>query len=156
MTTWQDVSSSSGPWVHYAASGCLPSLLDAAATEDVLLVQLDGTRMHSLEDLFREYVREFSFPEYFGWNWAAFGECMKVLDGQPARAYLTIITHGDEILSDEPEELNTYLRQLEKIGRRWGSAFALGPAWGGGEVPFHTVVIDGSDTLDIPRTHVDA
>jgi hypothetical protein len=112
--------------------------------------------MHSLEGLYREYVREFSFPEYFGWNWAAFGECMKELDGQPARAYLTIITHGDEVLSDEPEELSTYLRQLEKIGRRWASAFALGPEWGGGEVPFHTVIIDGIDTHDILRAPEDA
>ena len=77
-------------------------------------------------------------------------------NGQPARAYLTIITRGDEVLSDEPEELGTYLRQLEKIGRRWASAFALGPGWGGGEVPFHTVIIDRSDTLDTRRASEDA
>lgn len=97
----------------------------------------------SLEELFREYVREFSFPEYFGWNWAAFDECMKELDWLPARRYLTIITRADEVLSEESGELATYLRQLDDIGRHWGGAFALGPEWGGGEVPFHTILVGG-------------
>lgn len=156
MTAWKDVSSAVGPWVHHAAAESLSSLLESAATADVLLVQLDGARMRSLEGVYREYVREFSFPEYFGWNWAAFDECMKDLEAQPAHAYLTIITRGGEVLSDEPEELSTFLRRLEEIGRRWSGAFAVGPAWGGGQVPFHTVIIDGSDTLDIPRTQEDA
>jgi hypothetical protein len=67
-------------------------LVETAATADVLLIQLDGARMYSLEAVYREYVREFLFPEYVGWNWAAFGECMKEFDGRSARAYLTIIT----------------------------------------------------------------
>jgi hypothetical protein len=92
--------------------------------------------------LFREYVREFSFPGYFGWNWAAFDECMKELEDQPARTYLTVITRADQILSAEPDELRTYLRQLEDIGRRWAGAYALCPEWGGGEVPFHTLLQD--------------
>jgi len=144
MISWEDVSGPRGPWVHRAASEEVPSLLESAASADVFLVRLDGARMHSLEEVFREYVREFSFPEYFGWNWPAFDECMKELDRQPARAYLTIITRGEEVLSAEPDELSTYLRQLEDIGRNWGSAFALGPEWGGGEVPFHTVMIEGN------------
>lgn len=142
MTTWNEVSRTSGPWVHRTAAGDLPLILGPAGSADVLLVRLDGARMHTLEELFREYVREFSFPEYFGWNWAAFDECMKELEGQPARAYLTIITHADQVLSAEPDELPTYIRQLEEIGRRWGGAFALGPEWGGGEVPFHTILVE--------------
>jgi hypothetical protein len=99
--------------------------------------------MHTVEELFREYVREFSFPEYFGWNWAAFDECMTELEEQPARGYVTLIRRADEVLSAEPGDLATYLRQLEEFGRHWAGAFALGPDWGGGEVPFHTVLVDG-------------
>lgn len=36
--------------------------------------------MHTVEELFREYVRAFSLPGYFGWNWAAFDECMSELE----------------------------------------------------------------------------
>jgi hypothetical protein len=73
---------------------------------------------------------------------------MKELDGRPAHAHLAIITRGVEVLSDESEGPNTYLRQLEEVGCRWGGAFALGPECGGGEIPFHTVIIDGSDIRD--------
>lgn len=144
MTTWNEVSRPSGPWVHRTMKDDLTLILESAQSADVLVVRLDGARMHTLEELFREYVREFALPEYFGWNWAAFDECMKELDDQPARAYLTIITGGEQVLSAEPDELPTYLRQLEGIGRRWAGAFALGSEWGGGEVPFHTILVGGS------------
>jgi hypothetical protein len=145
MTTWSEVSRITGPWVHRATPEELLQILHAAASADVLLVQLDGARMHTLDELFREYVREFSFPEYFGWNWAAFDECMTELEARPAHAYLTVIARAEETLSAELGELDTYHRQLEGIGRHWAGAFALGPEWGGGEVPFHTVFVDGSD-----------
>lgn len=142
MRTWDHVSRPVGPWVHRAAAWDLPSIREAAAEADLLLVELDGARMQSLEGLFREYVREFSLPEYFGWNWPAFDECMKELEGRPAQGYLTIIKRADEVLAGEPGELDTYLRQLDNIGRRWAYAFALGPDRGGGEVPFHTVLVE--------------
>jgi hypothetical protein len=99
--------------------------------------------MRTVEELFREHVREFSFPEYFGWNWAAFDECMTGLEDRPARAYLTLIMRASEVLAAESGDLATYLRQLEDIGRHWAGAFALGPEWGDGEVPFHTVFVEG-------------
>jgi hypothetical protein len=37
---------------------------------------MDGRRMRTVDDLFQQYLREFRLPEYFGWNWAAFDECM--------------------------------------------------------------------------------
>lgn len=142
MTTWSEVLISGGPWVHRADAAELPLIREAAGTTDVLLVELDGARMSTVDELFREYVREFSFPEYFGWNWDAFDECMHDLEERPARAYLTIVIHADHVLSAEREDLATYLRQLEDIGHGWSSAFGLRPEWGGGEVPFHTVLID--------------
>ena len=122
MTTWQDVSSPSGPWVHYTAPGSLPSLLGDAATADVLLVELDGARMHSLEDLYREYVREFAFPEYFGWCWPAFDECMTDLNGQPARAYLTIIRMVEELGALAAEVRLLIPRVPVRVGPSWRSS----------------------------------
>lgn len=143
ITNWDDVMRPIGPWVRRAAAADLAPIREAATTADALLVELAGSRMHTVEELFREYGREFSFPEYFGWNCAAFHECMTELEDQPARAYLTLIMSADEVLSAEPGDLATYLRQLEEIGRHWAGAFALGPQWGGGEVPFHTVLVNG-------------
>ena len=103
--------------------------------------------MRVLDDVFHEYAREFRFPGYFGCNWPAFYECMTELDGCPAPALLTIISDPDELLSDEPEEMRTLMRQLADIGKRWANAFALlGAGWGSkaSEIPFHTVVLEPS------------
>ena len=112
MTSFAEVAGPSGPWVHLADRSDTDGILSSARDAGVLLVQVDGSRTHTLEELFREYVREFSLPEYFGWNWAAFDECMKNLEWLPSRIYLTIINHSDEVLSDEPEEVPTYMRRL--------------------------------------------
>ena len=143
MTTWNEVSRPTGPWVHRAPVADLAPIRESAKSVDTLLVELDGSRMQTVEGFFREYVREFSLPEYFGWNWAAFDECMTDLDDTPARAYLTLIRRADDLLSAEPGDLDTCLRQLLAIGRHWSMAFALGPDWGGGEVPFHTILVEG-------------
>lgn len=144
MTSWTDVTRASGPWVHRADAIDALSIRKSATAADVLLVELDGSRMHTLEELFRAYAREFSLPEYFGWNWAAFDECMTELEWLPARAYLTIVTRAEEVLCDDPGDFPTYLRQLGHIGRYWAGSFALGSEWGYGEVPFHTILIENS------------
>jgi hypothetical protein len=130
-----------GPWVHDIERSNLDQLLASIESVDGMLRRFDGRRMATLEALFREYVREFSFPEYLGWNWPAFDEGMTDLEWLPAKRYLTIVEHADDLLQEEPGELPTYLRQLADIGRHWSRAFALGPDWGGGEVPYHTVLV---------------
>ncbi|MFG1912407.1 barstar family protein [Kribbella sp. NPDC048928] len=101
--------------------------------------------MRTVDDLFQQYVREFRLPEYFGWNWAAFDECMTDLAWMPANGYLTVIDSADQVLADELDDRATSLRHLRGIGRYWSRAFALGPAWGRGEVAFHTVLVDSDD-----------
>jgi RNAse (barnase) inhibitor barstar len=70
-----------------------------AAPANGRVIYLDGTRMTTVEALFREYVREFDLPEYFGRNWAAFSECMPDLSWIPAESYLTIIRDSALLLS---------------------------------------------------------
>ena len=48
---------------------------------------------------------------------------------------------GSRLLVDETIELSTLHRHLESAGGRWANSFALGPEWGGGEVPFNVVLI---------------
>jgi hypothetical protein len=96
--------------------------------------------MQTMEGLFREFVRAFEFPEYFGWNWAAFHECIRDLSWIPAKSYLILIRHAEQLLSADEEELPTFRRLMEDAGRYWANAFALGPAFGGGQVPFNLVL----------------
>lgn len=131
------------PWVHQVSAAVVDDLVREATSGGALVIQFDGSKMRSVEELFREYVREFRFPEYFGWNWAAFAECMRGLDARPAHAYLTVIRNSGQLLQDEPDDAPTFMRQLENIGQRWSNSFGLDPEWGGGEVPFNTIMVQG-------------
>ncbi|TCC08599.1 barstar family protein [Kribbella soli] len=136
-----DFTSPGGPWVHEVEQATVNQLLAPIESADGMVTRFDGRRMRTLDALFQEYVREFMLPEYFGWNWPAFDECMTDLEWMPAKRYLTIVDHAGEVLKEDLGELPTYLRQMEDIGRHWSRAFALGPDWGGGEVPYHTVLV---------------
>lgn len=142
MTTFESVTSLSAPRVHRASKSEVDLIRKAASGADVLVVELDGSRMRTVEGLLGEYARGFSFPGYFGWNWHAFDECMYDLGWLPARSYLTIIAHAPEILSDEPKDLEAYLRILEILGRDWSTTVGRGYEWGHGELPFHTILVD--------------
>ena len=141
MTTIDDVTGTAGPWVHRLNRSDVSAIRDAAVAVDVLVVELDGSRMRTLDDLLDEYARAFSFPQPWGENWPAFAEFMGSLTWLPARKYLVIISNSFEVLREEPERISTYLRHLERQGRRWSTAVGLGYEWGHSDVPFHTLLI---------------
>jgi hypothetical protein len=123
----------------------------SAPTQPAVAIELNGDRMHQLDDLFREFVREFRFPEYFGWNWPAFAECMGDLSWYPARAYLVCIRHPEFVLDESPADRDTFYRIMNGVCTRWAHSFGLGPEWGGGEVPFKTVFLCDQRAEEIVR-----
>lgn len=130
-----------GPWVHHHTAQAADEVRSRAADQDALIIELDGAAMPTAEDLFREYADAFSFPDYFGANWPAFHECMTELADVPATSYLTVIRRADLLLRADLGEMPTLLRLLDVIGQTWGRSFGLSSEWGGGEVPFHTVLV---------------
>jgi hypothetical protein len=142
MIVTSTMTSREAPWVHVIPDGAESS--GAILTVENLggrAVRLNGSMMGNPEGLFREYVREFRFPEYFGWNWAAFYECMTELEQFPARSYLTLVSHASQVLEGSLADFRIYLSQLGAIGKSWANAFGRGQEWGGGEVPFNTVFL---------------
>ncbi|MDP9903111.1 barstar family protein [Arthrobacter bambusae] len=142
MTTFESVTSQTAPWVHRATRSQADLIRRAATGVDILVIELDGSRMRTVRGLFEEYIRKFSFPANFGWNWNAFDDRLYDLQWLPARKYLTIVTHAGEVLLNERDALENYVRHLEIIGKRWSTTVGLGYEWGHGEVPFHTVLVE--------------
>ena len=140
-TSLQSVTGLSGPWFHLASASETELIRKAAAEEDILVIELDGSRMRTVGDLYAEYLRAFSFPEYFGSNWNAFHECLADLRWLPARKYLTIVSRSSQVLEDEGWELETYLRGLETAGKTWSTKVGLGYEWGHCDIPFHTILV---------------
>jgi hypothetical protein len=139
-----DLVGTGGPWVHRLSHERTEEALAPVRVSASMIVELDGARMQDVPQLFVEYARAFRFPDYFGANWPAFDECLGDLDWLPSHAYTTVITSGESLLKDLPVERGIFSRVLSDVGRRWAGSFGLGPAWGGSEVPFHTVLVFSS------------
>jgi hypothetical protein len=129
------------PWVHVVGADVDVANLLTHEPEGRVAVMLDARRMTDFDGLMAECQGAFRFPEYFGRNWPAFDECVRDLSWLPGRAYHVVIEHGNELLRDDLGELPTFLRTMERAGQAWSRSFARGPEWGGGEVPFNTVIV---------------
>lgn len=129
------------PWVHAVDAGVSVEDVLAHPTSRSVTVRLDGRRMRTFEGVMAECRRAFRFPEYFGGTWASLDECIVDLSWLPGREYRVVIEHGAELLRDDAGDLPTLVRTLERAGQTWSRSFALGPEWGGGEVPFNTVIV---------------
>lgn len=142
MADFDDLWTTSEPRLHVLPDSTdLDSLRRSIPVSGGTVVKLDGGLMRTAEALFAEFVREFRFPEYFGWNWAAFAECITELSGYPARAYLLIIERADLVLVDGPADREIFFRLIKDVSSEWANSFGLGPEWGGGEVPFNVVLL---------------
>lgn len=68
------------------------------------------------QDLFAQYVRQLTLPDYFGWNWDALEECLRDLSWlEPGRA--VIITHAGLPLRGRSRA--TYLSLLAEVANHW-------------------------------------
>jgi hypothetical protein len=129
--------------VHFLAGDAKPAV--SLPEPDCLLRVLEGHELRTVNALWAAFALSFQFPSYFGSNWDAFDECMTDLAWLPARGYRVVITAADACLADDVGHRPTLLRQMEGIGQRWSNAFALGDEWGGGHVPFNTVLLDAGE-----------
>lgn len=143
--------SSVGPWLHMAVDVDVPAMADFAKSRGGRVFLLEGSALATVEDVFDCYAAMFEFPDYFGRNWNAFDECLTTLSSCPAPIHLTVITGAENLLIDDPHDLEVLLRLLDKAGRTWSRMLGLGPEWGGGAVAFNTVLVcsssDGAQRL---------
>ncbi|MDI2020895.1 Barstar (barnase inhibitor) [Arthrobacter sp. 31Cvi3.1E] len=138
----ESVTDESVPWVHHMTESQAEMIRATLSGADVLIIELDGSKMRTVDGLFSEYQRGFLFPEYFGWNWNAFDECIRDLEWLPARKYVTIIGRADQLLSKEWAEITTYLRIIQSAAQTWSSRVGLGYERGHSDIPFNTVLIE--------------
>ena len=78
----------------------------------------------SLDDFFREVSSSMRFPYYFGWNWAAFDECITDLDWLTFSNILIVIDSFDSVFHEENNQQllqNTLIRYLRGAVEYWKS-----------------------------------
>jgi hypothetical protein len=120
-----------GPWVVLRSAG----KGKAAALGDLhglLLRSVDGTRCRTKGALLREVATALDFPAYFGNNWDALEESLNDLEWLPARGYVLVFRHADQVLSASPEDRANLVGILGSTGAEWASQHGK---------PFHAVLM---------------
>lgn len=77
---------------------------------------IDAMSTPTVATLLDAFASAWRFPAHFGHNKDAFDDCMRDLDadvhGGPAAGYVSVISHAEQLLSAEPDELGWFAGSL--------------------------------------------
>lgn len=82
-------------------------------------IYIYGGKCITVDDLFTEFSDKFKFPNYFGYNWPAFDECINDLSWLPADGYVVLIDNVTKILIDYSNDFETFIKLLCKATYEW-------------------------------------
>jgi hypothetical protein len=120
----------------------LPSVIYGENDCAAVIRTLRGRKMRTYEGLMNEFGAVLQFFDGFGENWNALSECLRYMDEWiPGDAYILVITHPQEVLIEEDsEELETFLRILNRVGDWWSHAITDNVPFNRPPIPFHVVL----------------
>ncbi|MBN6191350.1 MULTISPECIES: barstar family protein [unclassified Microbacterium] len=136
-----------GPWV-YVGHGepgrekWIPSWFYAEpGRDDVCVRTLRGWKMRSYEGLMNEFGAALQFFDGFGENWPALSDCLRSLDEWlPASAYVLVVERAEEVLVDDPLDLEAFLRTLHFAGESWSEPVDGPAVHARPPTPFHALL----------------
>lgn len=82
-------------------------------------IYINGENCNTVDDLFSEFSDKFHFPDYFGYNWPAFDECLNDLSWLPADGYVLLIGKVANILPDYSKDFETFIKLLYNTVYEW-------------------------------------
>lgn len=133
------------PWVELLVRrGRLTARLFRAPGGFVVRV-IEGRTCRTKAGLIRTFARALAFPAYVGDNWDAFEEALNDLEWLPARGYLLIVSHAEEVGTDQEEDYATLIAILDAAGREWATPRT--GQWPRPAVPFHSVLVVSPEAL---------
>jgi RNAse (barnase) inhibitor barstar len=110
-------------------------------------IELDGSKMTTIDDFYDEFAAKLRFPDYFGRNLGALWDCMTDLAWLDADHYLLVVKDSDRILESEDKELAPILVEyLKDAGIEWAIPISKGEQeWCHDSIPFNAVLHVGTD-----------
>lgn len=145
MTYPACISEIKAPWVLIARQ----PIDKQDIPEGVLLLELDGRVMTTLEGVYKEFASAFQFPDYFGENLNALDECLTDLEWLPsARGYLLNIKNAEFLLNEEEGDVfEGLLSIINNVGEDWATPVKQGEEWDREGFPFHIILELGKTDL---------
>ncbi|MEW1690044.1 barstar family protein [Streptomyces sp. NPDC091265] len=107
------------PWMHIIAKGGglnIDELLPASG--DVHVARLNGHDMPDEVSVFQKFWETLKFPDYFGWNWNAFYDCLRDLQWLSSDYHILIIESAESVLSEDGVAREEFFRSLWRAGQR--------------------------------------
>jgi hypothetical protein len=127
-----------------------------SADSGFVAVLLDACKMKTVNCVFKEFAVALDFPEYFGFNSAAFDECLADLSWFSARGICIGIVAAEKLLGDEIDEIGWLLQLLEGACKEWSEPIDEGEPWDRAAVPFHVVFQTANGSSDSLRGYLAA
>jgi RNAse (barnase) inhibitor barstar len=109
---------------------------------------LDAREMKTVNGVFREFAAALGFPDYFGFNSAAFDECLADLSWLHVNGICLAVTKANCLLRDESYDISWLLQLLNRICEEWSLPIELGEPWDRSAIPFHIVFHIASDSSE--------
>lgn len=100
----------------------LYTLMYKAEFDGAFVAHIRGKMCRTLDDFFCEISSSMRFPWYFGWNWAAFDECMTDLEWLCFSRLLIIIDDYDLLFQEEciqETSINLLYKHLSVTASYW-------------------------------------
>ena len=95
----------------------LDELLPASGS--VYVARLNGQDMPDEMSVFQQFWERLEFPEYFGWNWNAFYDCLRDLQWLSSDHHILIIESAESVLCEDDVAREEFFRTLWRVGQRW-------------------------------------
>ncbi|MFD4104937.1 barstar family protein [Streptomyces sp. NPDC058650] len=85
----------------------------------VYVARLNGEGMPDEMSTFQQFWELLKFPDYFGWNWNAFHDCLRDLQWLSSDHHVLIIDSAEIALSEDDDARDEFFRSLWRAGQRW-------------------------------------
>ena len=109
---------------HYTSSELYTQMYYFEHERNAFVCYVRGNLCESVKDFFREVSAAMRFPDYFGWNWNAFDECITDLEWLKFSCLLIIIDDYDSLFRKEnadDEYVDYLIGFLKKAVEYWKS-----------------------------------
>ncbi|MEU7513799.1 barstar family protein [Streptomyces sp. NPDC042898] len=102
---------------HHERQRALDEILPASGR--VYVARLNGADMADEMSTFQQFSELLKFPDYFGWNWNAFYDCLRDLQWLSSDHHVLIIESAESALPEDSGARDEFFRSLWRAGQRW-------------------------------------
>ncbi|MFD7026453.1 barstar family protein [Streptomyces sp. NPDC059917] len=106
------------PWMHVTTGGGAPLDQLLPTSGRVHVARLSGKDMVDEVSTFQQFSESLKFPEYFGWNWDAFYDCLRDLEWLSSDYCIVIVESADEVLADDDDAREEFFSALWRAGKQ--------------------------------------